>query len=56
MLELFLAGGMDLFRAMRMLVPPAWQKNRAMDDDLRAQVEDGVIESQVTTRVAKSEL
>lgn len=26
MLELFLAGGMDLFRAMRMLVPPAWQK------------------------------
>ncbi|MFC3032316.1 glutamate synthase large subunit [Pseudoalteromonas fenneropenaei] len=36
MLELFLAGGMDLFRAMRLLVPPAWQKNRAMDDDLRA--------------------
>ncbi|NOU49600.1 glutamate synthase large subunit [Pseudoalteromonas sp. JBTF-M23] len=36
MLELFLAGGMDLFRAMRMLVPPAWQKNRAMDEDLRA--------------------
>ena len=35
-LELFLAGGMDIFRAMRMLVPPAWQKNRAMDDDLRA--------------------
>ncbi|CAM3958068.1 glutamate synthase large subunit [Pseudoalteromonas byunsanensis] len=36
MLELFLAGGMDLFRAMRMLVPPAWQQNRAMDEDLRA--------------------
>ncbi|WP_125779003.1 glutamate synthase large subunit [Pseudoalteromonas rubra] len=36
MLELFLAGGMDIFRAMRMLVPPAWQKNRAMDDELRA--------------------
>ncbi|WP_394226539.1 glutamate synthase large subunit [Pseudoalteromonas spongiae] len=36
MLELFLAGGMDIFRAMRMLVPPAWQKNRAMDEDLRA--------------------
>ncbi len=36
MLEVFLAGGMDIFRAMRMLVPPAWQKNRAMDDDLRA--------------------
>ena len=26
MLELFLAGGMDLFRAMRLLMPPAWQK------------------------------
>jgi glutamate synthase (NADPH/NADH) large chain len=36
MLELFLAGGMDLFRAMRMLIPPAWQKNPAMDEDLRA--------------------
>ncbi|MDP4982379.1 glutamate synthase large subunit [Pseudoalteromonas tunicata] len=36
MLELFLAGGMDIFRAMRMLVPPAWQKNKAMDEDLRA--------------------
>jgi len=36
MLEVFLAGGMDIFRAMRMLVPPAWQKNRAMDEDLRA--------------------
>ncbi|MBE0363455.1 glutamate synthase (NADPH/NADH) large chain [Pseudoalteromonas ulvae UL12] len=36
MLELFLAGGMDIFRAMRMLVPPAWQKNKAMDPDLRA--------------------
>ncbi|MEN3157821.1 glutamate synthase large subunit [Alkalimonas sp. NCh-2] len=36
MLELFLAGGMDLFRAMRLLVPPAWQGNRVMDDDLKA--------------------
>ena len=36
MLELFLAGGMDLFRAMRMLIPPAWQKNTTMDQDLRA--------------------
>ncbi|PSJ43821.1 glutamate synthase large subunit [Zobellella endophytica] len=36
MLELFLAGGMDLFRAMRMLIPPAWQKNPSMDEDLRA--------------------
>ncbi|NMP30331.1 glutamate synthase large subunit [Thalassotalea sp. M1531] len=36
MLELFLAGGMDLYRAMRLLVPPAWQNNPTMDDDLRA--------------------
>jgi len=36
MLELFLAGGMDIFRAMRLLVPPAYQNNRTMDDDLRA--------------------
>ncbi|WP_116475696.1 glutamate synthase large subunit [Zobellella maritima] len=36
MLELFLAGGMDLFRAMRLLIPPAWQKNPSMDEDLRA--------------------
>ncbi|MFM2482125.1 glutamate synthase large subunit [Celerinatantimonas sp. YJH-8] len=36
MLELFLAGGMDLFRAFRLLVPPAWQHHPAMDDDLKA--------------------
>ncbi len=36
MLELFLAGGMDLFRAMRLLVPPAYQNNKTMDSDLRA--------------------
>ncbi|WP_087022146.1 glutamate synthase large subunit [Thaumasiovibrio subtropicus] len=36
MLELFLAGGMDLFRAMRMLVPPAWQNHPDMDPALRA--------------------
>ncbi|MGB3724156.1 MAG: glutamate synthase large subunit [Glaciecola sp.] len=36
MLELFLAGGMDLFRAMRLLVPPAYQNNNTMDPDLRA--------------------
>lgn len=36
MLELFLAGGMDLFRAMRLLVPPAYQNNDTMDPDLRA--------------------
>ncbi|SES98020.1 glutamate synthase large subunit [Thalassotalea agarivorans] len=36
MLELFLAGGMDLFRAMRLLMPPAWENSPLMDDDLRA--------------------
>lgn len=36
MLEVFVCGGMDLFRAMRLLVPPAWQHNPDMDDDLRA--------------------
>lgn len=36
MLELFLAGGMDLFRAFRLLVPPAWQNHPNMDEDLRA--------------------
>ena len=36
MLELFLNGGMDLVRAMRLLVPPAWQNHPDMDDDLRA--------------------
>ncbi|MFQ3206334.1 MAG: glutamate synthase (NADPH/NADH) large chain [Glaciecola sp.] len=36
MLELFLAGGMDLFRAMRLLVPPAYQNNKTMGDKLRS--------------------
>lgn len=36
MLELFLAGGMDLFRAMRLLVPPAYQKHPQMDEKLKA--------------------
>jgi glutamate synthase (NADPH/NADH) large chain len=36
MLELFLAGGMDLFRAFRLLIPPAWQNHPNMDADLRA--------------------
>ncbi|OOF12618.1 glutamate synthase large subunit [Salinivibrio sp. PR5] len=36
MLEVFLSGGMDLFRAMRLLVPPAWQNHPDMDDELRA--------------------
>jgi glutamate synthase (NADPH/NADH) large chain len=36
MLETFLAGGMDLFRAFRLLIPPAWQNHPQMDEDLRA--------------------
>ncbi|MBV7314252.1 glutamate synthase large subunit [Shewanella sp. NIFS-20-20] len=36
MLEMLLSGGMDLFRTMRLLIPPAWQSNPEMDDDLKA--------------------
>src|SRR5690606_17282527 len=36
MLDALLAGGMDLFRAVRMLVPPAWQNIENMDADLKA--------------------
>ena len=36
MLELFLAGGMDVFRAMRILIPPAWQAEPDMAPELRA--------------------
>lgn len=36
MLEALLAGGMDIFRAMRLLIPPAWQNIETMDADLRA--------------------
>ncbi|PCK09416.1 MAG: glutamate synthase large subunit [Alteromonadaceae bacterium] len=36
MLELLLIGGMDLHRAARMLIPPAWQNSPGMDDELRA--------------------
>ena len=36
MLEAFLAGGMDLFRAFRLLIPPAWQNHPEMDEDLRS--------------------
>ncbi|WP_346838514.1 glutamate synthase large subunit [Microbulbifer sp. SAOS-129_SWC] len=35
MLEMLLAGGMELHRAVRMLVPPAWQNVESMDADLR---------------------
>ncbi|MGA9469759.1 MAG: glutamate synthase large subunit, partial [Candidatus Macondimonas sp.] len=36
MLEVLLAGGMDMFRAMRLLMPPAWQNLDTLDPDLRA--------------------
>ena len=36
MLEALLAGGVSLFRAMRLLVPPAWQNDHTMDADLKA--------------------
>jgi len=36
MLELLLVGGMHLIRAMRLLVPPAWQNYPDMDSELRA--------------------
>ena len=36
MLETLLAGGMDLFRAFRLLIPPAWQNHPQMDEDLRS--------------------
>ncbi|HAR09583.1 MAG TPA: glutamate synthase large subunit, partial [Cobetia sp.] len=36
MLEVLLTGGMDIYRAIRMMVPPAWQNVEQMDSDLRA--------------------
>ncbi|MBY6073308.1 glutamate synthase large subunit [Marinobacter salsuginis] len=36
MLEVLLAGGVDLFRAVRMMIPPAWQNVDSMDSELRA--------------------
>jgi len=36
MMEVLLSGGMDIFRALRLLVPPAWMKRKNMDPDLRA--------------------
>ena len=36
MLEALMAGGMDLFRAMRLLIPRAWQNTVNMDAELRA--------------------
>ncbi|WP_245732590.1 glutamate synthase large subunit [Solimonas aquatica] len=36
MLEVLLAGGMDIFAAMRALIPPAWQNVEDLDSDVRA--------------------
>ncbi len=36
MLEALLAGGVDIFRAMRLLIPPAWQNVSNIDPDLKA--------------------
>ncbi|MEC9205777.1 MAG: glutamate synthase large subunit [Pseudomonadota bacterium] len=36
MLELLLTGDMGIFRAMRTLIPPAWQNNQEIDNDLKA--------------------
>ncbi len=36
MLEALVSGGIDLFRAMRLLVPPAWQNIGHMDTELKA--------------------
>ena len=36
MLEVLLAGGVELFRAVRMMIPPAWQNVDSMDSELRA--------------------
>lgn len=39
MLEILLVGGMDLFRATRLLLPPAWQNTWELDPELRAFLE-----------------
>ncbi|MDX1733448.1 MAG: glutamate synthase large subunit, partial [Halioglobus sp.] len=36
MLDVLLTGGVDMPRALRMLIPPAWQNIDSMDPDLRA--------------------
>lgn len=36
MFELLTTGGMDLHRAVRMLLPPSWQNTETMDPDLQA--------------------
>ncbi len=36
MLEVLMMGGTDIFRSMRMMIPPAWQNVPNMDPELRA--------------------
>jgi glutamate synthase (NADPH) large chain len=36
MLDVLLTGGVDMPRALRLLIPPAWQNIESMDPDLRA--------------------
>ncbi|TXS93925.1 glutamate synthase large subunit [Parahaliea maris] len=36
MLDALLTGGVDMARALRMLIPPAWQNIESMDPDLKA--------------------
>ncbi|MGV6850552.1 MAG: glutamate synthase large subunit [bacterium] len=36
MLEVLLAGGLDIFAAMRVLIPPAWQNVDTMDPNVKA--------------------
>ena len=36
MLQILVQGGMNIFRAIRMVVPPAWQNVQIQDPDIRA--------------------
>ena len=36
MLEMLVVGGIDIYRAIRMMIPPAWQNVDTMDPELRA--------------------
>lgn len=36
MIEFLLVGGIDIYRAVRMIIPPAWQNVDTMDTELRA--------------------
>ncbi len=36
MIEFLMVGGIDFYRAVRMIIPPAWQNVETMDADLRA--------------------